>query len=1008
MARSISTATLGGSDGAKLKASEARSHAAHRRRWSCLDRVDRWAIAFLVGLPMIINIPPAIPGRPIMNGDNLTQNYPLRVVSGELIRHGRLPLWNPYIWSGTPLLAGWNAGSLYPGTWLFAVLPGVAAWTVNLVAAYVICGVGLHVFLRRLGCSPLASVLGATTFTYTGFMTGQGNHFGLIAGMSFTPWMLLAVHELGESPGPGAARRWVALLGACAGLVVLSGEPRAVSSVGVAVGVYFLALCWRSWRARRARAWAPLATSRMLAAAVLGAGLAAVQWLPGLSFLHESNRGADTFRLFAEGSLSLHDLALLFVPFLVGGHGNLGLPSYIGSYNLPELSYGVGILPLVAAFALAWRALRPREGQRPMGVWYVLSFVAVVLSAGANTPLGRVLASIPLYGGQRLQNRNAVLVDLALAVLLAMFVDVLLSGARDRRAAREAAPDDHSGELTSYERLAGLVPVAVVIFLIVADYVWGRWIQHAMGSFSYHSTLASHLTPYFIAILVISAAAAFLLLALPRLGAASRRRLMTIIVAADVVVSLAGESYTRPAPATLALENPATAALAPLLGPHGRYAIFNPAQSLPPRYSSVIHELGPYDLNILHKLYSVQGYASVVQGRYEDSTGSHEVENLWPDALSQPTFDTLNLKELITLPQYLISEVRPNDPIPIARGTPVPPGSESVARALNAIAPLVPLPHLPPGLLSPGRCSVFMLPGPIALDNVTIVLVPYSGELPRSVSIGILDAANKIVGVRAVRVTGSEAQLELGGQVAYGLQVAAPAGSSAAIGAVAVTTAHPMKLNSAPLTRRIVLNQILQGVLEPPRWRYETEIGGLPVFADTMARGAGWIEPAGSATPLAPAVPLSRVTTRQVAAWQNPVTVVSSPVPALLVRSAAYETGWVAKIAPVAGGAAVTVPVRRLGLIQAISIPAGRFVVTWVYTSRRAKIGLLVSAVSVVALFLLLLAPRRRRRSRAEKPPRGPRDTGDEPDWHGDGRGVSVGLLPGTDGSPAGESAAPP
>jgi hypothetical protein len=431
---------------------------------------------------------------------------------------------------------------------------------------------------------------------------------------------------------------------------------------------------------------------------------------------------------------------------------------------------------------------------------------------------------------------------------------------------------------------------------------------------------------------------------------------------------------------------------------------------LPARYSSVIHELGPYDLNILHKLYSVQGYASVVQGRYEDSTGSHEVENLWPDALSQPTFDTLNLKELITLPQYLISEVRPNEPIPIARGTPVPPGAESVARSLNAIAPLEPLPHLPPVLLSRGRSSIWMLPGPIALDNVTIVLVPYDGGVPRSLSIGILDAANKIVNVRSVRVVGSEAQLALGGRAVYGLQIGVPLSSSAAIGAVAVTTAHPMNLNSAPLTRRIVLNQVLQGVLEPPRWRYETEIGGLPVFADTLARGAGWIEPAGSATPLAPAVPLSRVTTRKVAAWQNPVTVVSSPVPALLVRSAAYETGWVAKVAPAAGGAAVTIPVRRFGLIQAVSIPAGRFVVTWVYTSQRAKIGLVVSAVSVVALVLLLFVPGRRRRSRAEKAPRSPTDAGaagadPEPGLSGDGTEVPVASLTGADGARDGERA---
>ncbi|HLN06472.1 MAG TPA: hypothetical protein VK217_09350, partial [Acidimicrobiales bacterium] len=280
MARTLSTVTLGPLDRAGPEATAASTPATLRRRWSRLSQADRWALALLVTVPVVLNVPPALLGRPVMDGDNLTQNYPLRVLSGELLRHGRLPLWDPYIWSGTPLLAGWNAGAMFPGTWLFAVLPGIAAWTVNLVLASVVCGVGLHLFLRRLGCSPLASFLGAATFTYTGFMTGQANHFGLIAGMSFAPWMLLAIDELGERPGPRAARRWVALLGACGGLVVLAGDPRSVSSVAIAVGIYCLAVCWR--QRRRARRWIRPFALAIAASIILAIGLSAVQWLPGL------------------------------------------------------------------------------------------------------------------------------------------------------------------------------------------------------------------------------------------------------------------------------------------------------------------------------------------------------------------------------------------------------------------------------------------------------------------------------------------------------------------------------------------------------------------------------------------------------------------------------------------------------------------------------------------------------------------------------------------------------
>src|SRR5580658_1624004 len=103
-------------------------------------------------VPILLNVTWAVLGHPVLDGDNLTQNYPLRVYAGQLLSHGRLPLWDSGIWSGVPLLAGWNAGALFPGTWLFAFLPGVAAYEVDIVATGIVCGVGLYLFLRRQGC----------------------------------------------------------------------------------------------------------------------------------------------------------------------------------------------------------------------------------------------------------------------------------------------------------------------------------------------------------------------------------------------------------------------------------------------------------------------------------------------------------------------------------------------------------------------------------------------------------------------------------------------------------------------------------------------------------------------------------------------------------------------------------------------------------------------------------------------------------------------------------------
>ena len=105
-------------------------------------RGDLVAVALLIALPTIIFGVPALLGHPVLLGDDLTQNFPLRVLTGDQIRGGHLPLLNPYIWGGAPLLADWNAGAAYPLTWLFAILPGTAAWTLNMIITWAVTGLG--------------------------------------------------------------------------------------------------------------------------------------------------------------------------------------------------------------------------------------------------------------------------------------------------------------------------------------------------------------------------------------------------------------------------------------------------------------------------------------------------------------------------------------------------------------------------------------------------------------------------------------------------------------------------------------------------------------------------------------------------------------------------------------------------------------------------------------------------------------------------------------------------
>jgi hypothetical protein len=132
------------------------------------------AMGSLVALSVLVYAVPAMLGHPVTPGDDLTQNLPLRELVGRDLRAGQLPVYDPYIWSGAPLLAGWNAGAAYPLTWLFAVLPGSAAWSVNLAAAAAVAATGMFAFLRASRLGVLASWLSGLTFAFGGAMAAQG------------------------------------------------------------------------------------------------------------------------------------------------------------------------------------------------------------------------------------------------------------------------------------------------------------------------------------------------------------------------------------------------------------------------------------------------------------------------------------------------------------------------------------------------------------------------------------------------------------------------------------------------------------------------------------------------------------------------------------------------------------------------------------------------------------------------------------------------------------------
>ena len=754
-------------------------------------------------LPVLVYGVPALLGHPVLPGDDLTQNFPLRVLAGQEIRSGHLPLYDPYIWSGAPLLAGWNAGAAYPLTLLFAVLPPVAAWTLNMILTWAVAGLGMFAFLRALRLACLPSLLGALSFAFAGAMSAQVAHFGLVAGMSWVPIQLLCVLRLSQPRTMPSRLAWTGILAGAFGLTILAGEPRAIDDAGLVV------LLYAAWQiARLGRRFGPAACS-VASGLALGACIGAVQWLPGLAVVGSSQRGISSVALFNSGSLPHRWLLLMLVPDLLGGSGSFGQPAFLANYNLAEVTGYVGILPLVAATALLGRVrLRPRPPE--WLVWHVMALAGIVLALGGNTPVGSLLAHLPLFDSQRLQSRNILIADLALAVLLAYWTDrpVRAGSRRFLRVRGRRGPD--------LETVLALLPPLAVLAVVTLGLCWGagllRWLRVSPGATSLDGLLKPWLVPY---LLIAGGAIAFVIVG-RHLRPVARSRWLAGFVLADLVIFtllgvvavLPGLGSSDSGTAAAASRTPPAEPIA-ALGYPGRFAIYDPDQLNGPDLSL----LGAPDLSVITRTPSVQGYSSLVSGFYASATGSHRATGdgqdvLDPRAVRTGVLDQLDTSALLTVPAYLTTRS----------------GTAAAGRA-----------SAPPGSPGTGHRDVaarhqatWYFAEPLGVTRLEVPDSDARQDAAQGTRIGLLTSGGMTRWFPAAAAGPARLAISLPRALTSVAVVAQAGGQSVQLGPASVTDSDG---------RVFVADGQLQDALIPPRWGYAGRDGSFAVFEDHFASG---------------------------------------------------------------------------------------------------------------------------------------------------------------------------
>lgn len=130
--------------------------------------------------------------------DLVSQIYPWKTLVIESWKNGLPPLWNPYGFSGTPLLANYQSAVFSPINFLYLFLSFNIAWSIQILLQPLLAGLFTFIYVRSLKRSQIASLISSIAFMFCGFITAWLSYGTLGYAILFLPLSLFAAEKFYE------------------------------------------------------------------------------------------------------------------------------------------------------------------------------------------------------------------------------------------------------------------------------------------------------------------------------------------------------------------------------------------------------------------------------------------------------------------------------------------------------------------------------------------------------------------------------------------------------------------------------------------------------------------------------------------------------------------------------------------------------------------------------------------------------------------------------------------
>jgi len=355
--------------------------------------------------------------------DVIREFYPWMSFTLDELFKWKIPLWNPYNFSGAPHLANFQTAVLYPLNIIYIILGQVRGYSVMIFLQPLLTSLFMYLYARKIGISRFGSIFSGLITGYSTYMT-VWLEFGVVGHtLMWFPLMLFAVENLKTKHNIGNLSLFVfSTL-----LSLLSGYPMDFIYYLGFISIYWIFLTLTDHKnIHRLSIFRYFYIFIVTAIPIL---MGSIQLLPAIANLLTSTRVDIPYEFLINNMIiQPYQMVMMIIPDYFG---NPATKNYWLSTSYVSLTLSIGIAPIILIPLTIINAITKKTADNLRYRFFIIC-ILILFALIIRTPFTELIYKfhIPLFSSSS-PTRLMTLIIIFSAVLDGRGVDLFLKGGRN-------------------------------------------------------------------------------------------------------------------------------------------------------------------------------------------------------------------------------------------------------------------------------------------------------------------------------------------------------------------------------------------------------------------------------------------------------------------------------------------------------------------------------------------------------------------------------------------------